>query len=89
MSGKLREFLREFEAAAPGVGLGALARRLGVSTAEASAMAQYWVRKGRIHQELVGAPDCSGCFFASRGCTDCPPTAAGAPLVRLTPGRDS
>ncbi|WP_327352696.1 FeoC-like transcriptional regulator [Streptomyces sp. NBC_01304] len=84
MSAGLRDFLREFEQAAPGMGLAVVARRLGVTLDEARAMADYWVRKGRIERELVGMPDCSGCVFASRACTDCPSVSGSSPLVRLT-----
>ncbi|MFD7027493.1 FeoC-like transcriptional regulator [Streptomyces sp. NPDC059917] len=74
----LRRLLREFEEAAPGEGLARIAARLGISTAEAAGLADYWVRKGRLKREEIGAPDCSGCFFASRGCTTCPDDPGGA-----------
>ncbi|MFC7307115.1 FeoC-like transcriptional regulator [Streptomyces monticola] len=88
MSAGLRDFLREFEQARPGMGLAVIARSLGITVDEARAMADHWVRKGRIEREFVGMPDCSGCVFVSRGCTDCPSTSGGSPLIRLTLSRD-
>ncbi|MFJ7203571.1 FeoC-like transcriptional regulator [Streptomyces sp. NPDC098789] len=88
--GMLRRLLREVEEAAPGEGLARIAARLDISTAEAAGLADYWVRKGRLKREEIGAPDCSGCFFASRGCTTCPddPGATARPvLVALSPVR--
>ncbi|WP_327308291.1 FeoC-like transcriptional regulator [Streptomyces sp. NBC_01298] len=88
--GMLRRLLRAFEEAAPGEGLAQIADRLGLSRAEAADMAGYWVRKGRLRREEIGAVDCSGCFFASRGCTACPDGSTAVPrpsLVALTPVR--
>ncbi|MGW5402280.1 helix-turn-helix domain-containing protein [Streptomyces sp. NPDC003952] len=90
--GMLRRLLRAFEEAAPGEGLAQIADRLGIDRAEAADLAGYWVRKGRLRREEIGAVDCSGCFFASRGCTTCPDDSAAAPrpaLVALTPVRPS
>lgn len=88
-SGMLRRLLRAFEEAAPGEGLAQIADRLGIDRAEAADLAAYWVRKGRLRREEIGTPDCSGCFFASRGCaTTCPDGSAGSSrpaLVALTP----
>lgn len=86
----LRALLRAFEEAAPGEGLTQIADRLGLDRAEAAGMAGYWVRKGRLRREEIGTADCSGCFFASRGCTTCPDTPAPTPrpsLIALTPVR--
>ncbi|MFI5765872.1 helix-turn-helix domain-containing protein [Streptomyces sp. NPDC051563] len=85
----LRRLLRAFEEAAPGEGLAQIADRLGFDRAEAADLAAYWVRKGRLRREEIGTVDCSGCFFASRGCTTCPDdSAAPRPaLVALTPVR--
>ncbi|MFJ9343234.1 FeoC-like transcriptional regulator [Streptomyces sp. NPDC101733] len=89
----LRDFLREFERAAPGEGMAAIAERLGVSTAEAAALAAYWVRKGRLRREEIGGSDCSDCAVAAgRACGGCPSSAPGegrgrATLVALSPVR--
>ncbi|MGW6945857.1 hypothetical protein [Streptomyces xanthophaeus] len=88
--GMLRRLLREFEEAAPGERLPQIAARLGITPAEAADLAGYWVRKGRITREEIGAPDCDGCSFAARGCaSSCP--APGGPsrpvLVALSPVR--
>ncbi|MCX4776392.1 helix-turn-helix domain-containing protein [Streptomyces sp. NBC_01264] len=88
--GMLRRLLRAFEEAAPGEGLAQIADRLGIDLAEAADLAAYWVRKGRLRREEIGTVNCSGCFFASRGCTTCPDDATAAPrstLVALTPVR--
>lgn len=88
--GMLRRLLRAFEEAAPGEGLAQIADRLGLDRAEAAGMAGYWVRKGRLRREEIAAVDCSGCFFASRGCTTCPDGSAAVPrpaLVALIPVR--
>ncbi|MFE2307542.1 helix-turn-helix domain-containing protein [Streptomyces sp. NPDC059411] len=85
----LRKVLRAFEEAAPGEGLAQIADRLGIGRAEAADLAAYWVRKGRLRREEIGAPDCSGCFFASRSCTTCPGGSASVrpALVALSPVR--
>ncbi|MER5759981.1 FeoC-like transcriptional regulator [Streptomyces sp. NPDC002082] len=87
----LRRLLRAFEEAAPGEGLAQIADRLGIDRAEAADLAAYWVRKGRLRREEIGTVDCSGCFFASRGCTTCPDGSTAAvprpTLVALTPVR--
>ncbi|WP_443297147.1 hypothetical protein [Streptomyces sp. IBSNAI002] len=95
----LRRLLREVEEAAPGEGLPRIAARLGISPAEAAELARYWVRKGRLKREEIGAPQCAGCFFATAGCasacTDPPggpvrPGPSGPPrpvLVALSPVR--
>ncbi|MGW6710149.1 helix-turn-helix domain-containing protein [Streptomyces sp. NPDC054956] len=86
----LRTLLRAFEEAAPGEGLAQIADRLGMGRAEAADLAAYWVRKGRLRREEIGAPDCSGCFFASRSCTTCPsggPAPARPALIALSPVR--
>ncbi|MFE2284354.1 helix-turn-helix domain-containing protein [Streptomyces sp. NPDC059443] len=87
--GMLSRLLRAFEEAAPGEGLAQIADRLGIGRAEAADLAAYWVRKGRLRREEIGAPDCSGCFFASRACTTCPGGSAPARpvLVALSPVR--
>lgn len=88
--GMLRRLLRAFEEAAPGEGLAQIADRLGIDRAEAADLAAYWVRKGRLRREEIGTVDCSGCFFASRGCTTCPDGSTAVPrptLVALTPVR--
>ncbi|WP_405495850.1 hypothetical protein [Streptomyces sp. NBC_00096] len=87
--GPLRRLLHAFEEAAPGEGLAQIADRLGIGRAEAADLAAYWVRKGRLTREEIGAPDCSGCFFASRSCTTCPAGYASARpvLVGLSPVR--
>lgn len=84
---KLRRLLRAFEEAAPGEGLAQIADRLGIGRAEAADLAAYWVRKGRLRREELGAPDCSGCFFASRSCNTCPSGSVPArpALVALSP----
>ncbi|MFD5145745.1 helix-turn-helix domain-containing protein [Streptomyces sp. NPDC058401] len=92
--GMLRRLLRAFEEAAPGEGLAQIADRLGLDRAEAADMARYWVRKGRLRREEIGAADCAGCFFTSRGCTTCPdgsaqPASARPVLVALAPVRPS
>ncbi|MEV6950556.1 FeoC-like transcriptional regulator [Streptomyces sp. NPDC051183] len=89
--GMLRRLLREFEEAAPGEGLGQIAARLGISRAEAADLADYWVRKGRLRREELGAPDCAGCFFASRACPASGPAApaagSSAPACHSGPAR--
>lgn len=91
--GLLRALLRECEEAAPGEGLPAIASRLGISPAEAADLADYWVRKGRLKREEIGAPECDGCFFASAACKSACPSAPGrgrpsAPvLIALSPVR--
>ncbi|MFZ3468522.1 helix-turn-helix domain-containing protein [Streptomyces sp. 4.24] len=70
--GMLRRLLRAFEEATPGEGLAQIADRLGIDRAEAADLAAYWVRKGRLRREEIGAPDCGGCLAASRSCTACP-----------------
>lgn len=91
--GLLRRLLREFEEAAPGEGLPAIAARLGISRAEAADLAGYWVRKGRLKREEIGAPECDGCSFASPACKTACPSATGrglppAPvLIALRPVR--
>ncbi|WP_330294982.1 helix-turn-helix domain-containing protein [Streptomyces sp. NBC_00503] len=87
----LRRLLRAFEEAAPGEGLAQVADRLGIGRSEAADLAAYWVRKGRLRREEIGAPDCSGCSFASRSCTTCP-TASASPrpvLIALSPVRSA
>ncbi|AWZ08510.1 MULTISPECIES: FeoC-like transcriptional regulator [unclassified Streptomyces] len=73
----LRRLLRAFEEATPGEGLVQIADRLGIDRAEAADLAAYWVRKGRLRREEIGAPDCGGCLAASRSCTACPGGAPG------------
>ncbi|MFD4247104.1 hypothetical protein ACFWP3_36775 [Streptomyces sp. NPDC058525] len=95
----LRRLLREVEQAAPGEGLPQIAARLGISPAEAAELARYWVRKGRLKREEIGAPECAGCFFATAGCASAcagPAGGSGRPgpaspprpvLVALSPVR--
>ncbi|MFC9294854.1 FeoC-like transcriptional regulator [Streptomyces sp. NPDC057011] len=87
--GRLRRLLREFEEAAPGEGLPQIAARLGISPSEAADLAGYWVRKGRLKREEIGAPECDGCFFAGRGCaTACPDGPSRPALITLSPVRE-
>ncbi|MFG2874348.1 hypothetical protein ACGFYU_04945 [Streptomyces sp. NPDC048337] len=72
------------------IGLGIqLAARLGISPAEAAELAGYWVRKGRLKREEIGAPERDGCFFASRGCaSSCPDGPSRQVLIALSPVRE-
>lgn len=91
--GMLRRLLAAFEDAAPGEGLAQIAARLGLTPAEAAGLADYWVRKGRLKREEIGAPQCDGCFFATRGCAPaaCPAGDKADParpvLAALSPVR--
>ncbi|MGW2479248.1 FeoC-like transcriptional regulator [Streptomyces sp. NPDC001571] len=69
----LREVLARIESAArTGAGLDAVARSLGLSRGEVDAMAEYWVRKGRLTREEIGGgcptSGCGGCPVANNGC---------------------
>ncbi|MEU9251888.1 hypothetical protein AB0D66_08605 [Streptomyces sp. NPDC048270] len=78
-------------AAAPGEGLPRIAARLGISPAEAAELARYWVRKGRLRREEIGAPEreeigapeCAGCSFAAAGCA----AACAGPFGATGPAR--
>ncbi|MFE9537339.1 FeoC-like transcriptional regulator [Streptomyces sp. NPDC006691] len=87
----LREVLARIESAArTGAGLDAVARSMGLSRSEVEAMAEYWVRKGRLTREEIGGgcppSGCGGCPIANSGCG----TGGGRPaplLVALRPRR--
>ncbi|RZS80019.1 FeoC-like transcriptional regulator [Motilibacter rhizosphaerae] len=70
----LRQVLLEVRGAAGGgVRLDDVARRVGASVAEVSAMVDYWVRKGA----LVAEPLAGGC--PDGGCGTCPSGEGDAP----------
>ncbi|MEV6048288.1 FeoC-like transcriptional regulator [Streptomyces xanthochromogenes] len=87
----LRQVLAAIESAArTGAGLDSVARSLGLSRAEVDAMAEYWVRKGRLTREEIGggcpAAGCGGCPVARGACA----TSGGRPaplLIALRPRR--
>jgi hypothetical protein len=62
-------------------GLDDLARRVGVSRDEASAMVDHWVRKGRLDVADLSAACSSG------GCGSCPSGDHGSPGCGAGDGR--
>ncbi|MGW8727971.1 FeoC-like transcriptional regulator [Streptomyces sp. NPDC055808] len=89
----LRQVLAQIEdAARTGAGLDTVARALGLSRTEVDAMAEYWVREGRLTREEIGGgcptSGCGGCPIASSGCTTAPGRAAPR-LVALRVRRPS
>ncbi|GGY16408.1 FeoC-like transcriptional regulator [Streptomyces xanthochromogenes] len=77
----LRQVLAAIESAArTGAGLDSVARSLGLSRAEVDAMAEYWVRKGRLTREEIGG----GCPAAAA-----PSRAADVPLPAVGLHRSS
>jgi hypothetical protein len=63
--------------------LAEVARRVGVSRDEAAAMVEYWVRKGRLTADDLGAACPSGgCGSCSSGHGDRPGCGASSPADR-------
>ncbi|MTJ61626.1 hypothetical protein GL305_11705 [Nocardia seriolae] len=80
----LRRVLAEITASRGDFSLDQLARSVGVSTDEARAMVDYWVRKGRLSVEQIGsgcpATGCGGCTRSG-----CPTGDKGPVLLAITP----
>ena len=77
----LRQVLAEVKASAGGgISLAEVARKVGISSEEASSMIDYWARKGRLSVDDIGNACASGgCGSCAHGHNDAPGCGAAAP----------
>jgi hypothetical protein len=85
----LRRLLEEVTAARGGVTMDEIARRVGVGRDEADAMVAYWVRKGRLSVDDLGAAcpsgGCGGCALGGDdGRPGCGTRRDGPVLLAIT-----
>lgn len=82
MTSPLRQVLAEVRAGTA-TSLSDVARRVGVSRDEASAMVEHWVRKGRLSVDDLGsACPSAGCGSCSSGHDDQPGCGSASPADR-------